>query len=113
MVWLALLLLLNTPSYAVPEAAVLERADALRAEAATARSGTFTGAGGVSLHYEVHTAPKEAAALVFLNGRTENTGKYVELYHDLKERGFTVYTYDHRGHGLSQRLLDDKRKLHV
>lgn len=51
---------------------------------------------------------------VFLfGGRTEFAEKYFETTGDLLGRGFAVATVDWRGQGLSDRLLDDRRKGHV
>lgn len=51
---------------------------------------------------------------VFLfGGRTEFAEKYFETIGDLLGRGFAVATVDWRGQGLSDRLLDDRRKGHV
>ena len=46
-----------------------------------------------------------------VNGRTEYAEKYAELFYDLKDLGFSLYIYDHRGQGLSSRLLADRGKL--
>lgn len=46
-------------------------------------------------------------------GRTEFAEKYFETIGDLLGRGFAVATVDWRGQGLSDRLLDDRRKGHV
>lgn len=42
--------------------------------------------------------------LVMVNGRSESWLKYVPLYRELNSAGYTVYSYDHRGQGLSPRL---------
>ena len=47
-------------------------------------------------------------SLVFVNGRAENILKYIELFYDLQNQGWSpIYTYDHRGQGFSERLLPD------
>ena len=38
---------------------------------------------------------------------------YRELFYDLKDSGFSIYTMDHRGQGHSDRLLPDIQKGHV
>ncbi len=80
-----------------------------------AETGSFSGTGGVQLHYKVFRAPaaEEIGGLVIINGRSESHAKYAELLHDLQGYGLSLYVYDHRGQGLSQRLLDDPRKGHV
>ena len=50
----------------------------------------------------------ENGSLVFVNGWAENIYKYIELFYDLNEKGFSpIYTYDHRGQGFSDRILPD------
>jgi len=39
-----------------------------------------------------------------VNGRSESWLKYAPLYRELNRAGYTVYSYDHRGQGLSPRL---------
>ena len=79
------------------------------------QTGEFPGEGGVRLRYARFGREKgEKGSLVFINGRAENLFKYIELFHELSERGYSpVYTYDHRGQGFSDRLLPDRRKGHV
>ncbi|KQA16583.1 alpha/beta fold hydrolase [Vibrio metoecus] len=48
-------------------------------------------------------------AVVVVNGRIESAWKYQELCYDLFRQGFDVYTYDHRGQGLSERLTEDRQ----
>jgi alpha-beta hydrolase superfamily lysophospholipase len=80
------------------------------------RTGTLLTHDLVQLRYHVFPAASPAASkgiLVFLPGRTEPARKYAELIYDLRDSGYTIYTYDHRGQGESQRLLDDPFKGHV
>ncbi|QIL85560.1 alpha/beta fold hydrolase [Vibrio sp. HDW18] len=53
--------------------------------------------------------PSHQKAIVLVNGRIESSAKYQELCYDLFRQGFDVYTYDHRGQGLSQRLTADRQ----
>ncbi|GAK84781.1 lysophospholipase L2 [Vibrio ponticus] len=57
----------------------------------------------VSLTSEQHTK-----AIVVVNGRIECTYKYQELFYDLYRQGYDVYSYDHRGQGLSDRLVANR-----
>lgn len=50
---------------------------------------------------------------VILQGRTEFIEKYYGVAQRLLERGYDVATLDWRGQGLSDRVLDDRRKGHV
>lgn len=47
------------------------------------------------------------ATVLLLHGFTEFIEKYYEVVEHLLDRGCAVVTYDHRGQGLSQRLLPD------
>ena len=53
------------------------------------------------------TSPTHSKAIVVVNGRIECTYKYQELFFDLFQQGYDIYSYDHRGQGLSDRLIDD------
>ncbi len=43
--------------------------------------------------------------ILIVNGRSESWQKYGELISDLCSQGYSVVTYDHRGQGLSPRLI--------
>ncbi len=63
---------------------------------------------GVRIAYGVLAQPGDAtprAAVVIANGRTESYLKYRELALTLWCRGYAVYMPDHRGQGLSTRVL--------
>ena len=51
--------------------------------------------------------------IIISPGRTEFIEKYLEMVEDFLERRFTVLVIDHRGQGLSTRLLDDPLKSYV
>ena len=48
--------------------------------------------------------PKEKGLIVVLNGQSEPWLKYAEIFYDLYQQGYSVYSYDHRGQGLSPHL---------
>lgn len=50
---------------------------------------------------------------MLLGGQTEFIEKYVEVIGELQARGFTVATFDWRGHGGSARALANPLKVHV
>ncbi|MGN6516274.1 MAG: alpha/beta fold hydrolase [Rhizomicrobium sp.] len=50
---------------------------------------------------------------VLLHGQTEFIEKYVEVIGELRERGFTVATFDWPGQGGSYRMLADPLKAHI
>ncbi|CAM9979676.1 unnamed protein product [Pylaiella littoralis] len=76
--------------------------------------GAFMGAAGLPLRYRLF--PKYSSegdggqlrpGVVLLTGFMESMTKYGETIADLYDRGFSVYTYDHLGQGLSGRVLPD------
>lgn len=75
--------------------------------AARAQLGTFESEDGLALHYARLLQPGARATVVIVNGRTESLLKYKELAWDLNRAGYSVYVADHRGQGLSPRLLPD------
>ena len=75
--------------------------------------GRIAGLNGVELRYVKPKATGSKAALIILGGRAEFLEKYREVIFDLRSLDVAIYSYDHRGQGLSARLLDDPRKGHV
>jgi len=71
--------------------------------------GSFTGENNLSLKYLKFGEKKGSkGSLIFVNGMGENVIMYLELFYDLHLRGWSpIYTYDHRGQGLSDRILPD------
>ncbi|WP_165312586.1 alpha/beta fold hydrolase [Vibrio ziniensis] len=59
------------------------------------------------------TSPQHTKAIVVVNGRIESCWKYQELFFDLFQQGFNIYSFDHRGQGLSARLIDNKQMGYV
>ncbi len=51
--------------------------------------------------------------LVIVPGRSEGYLKYQELTFDLYQQGYDIFIIDHRGQGISQRLLANKHKGYV
>ena len=52
------------------------------------------------------------ASILLLNGHREFLEKYTEFISDFQKRGIDVYSMDHRGQGLSDRALGDRKKSH-
>jgi lysophospholipase len=77
------------------------------------RMKTVVAPDGVHLSAVEFPAADNDVALVILGGRTESHVKYAEVIHDLQPWGYSLYSYDHRGQGLSQRLLDNGNKQYV
>ncbi|MFC7049575.1 alpha/beta fold hydrolase [Emcibacter nanhaiensis] len=51
--------------------------------------------------------------IVIVNGHREYMEKYQEFFQDFLDRGLRVYSMDHRGQGLSSRLLKDRHKSYI
>jgi lysophospholipase len=69
---------------------------------------------GVKLRAVRWTAPSSSRGTVaLLPGYGEFVEKYFELVGELRNRRFDVVAMDWRGHGLSDRLISDRRKGHV
>ncbi|HEY4274718.1 MAG TPA: alpha/beta hydrolase [Rhizomicrobium sp.] len=70
-------------------------------------------AGSVQLRAARFDAPAARGLCLLLNGQTEFIEKYFEVIDELRERGFTVVTFDWRGQGGSDRQLPDPTKAHI
>jgi len=68
---------------------------------------------GIKLHYEFFKTENAKATVVAVHGLSEFTKKYYEFTYAMTESGFNVMLYDQRCHGLSERLTDDVRLIHV
>ena len=67
--------------------------------------GTFEGQKGVSIAYAYVLHPHSVGSVVISSGRIESLIKYKEVVFDLFENGYSVFIHDHRGQGLSGRML--------
>ena len=73
----------------------------------------FTVTDGTNLRLGYFASEGEAKATILLiNGHREFLEKYNEIIEEFQARGFNIYSYDHRGQGLSDRVLDDRVKSH-
>ncbi len=75
----------------------------------------FQAADGLKIRWCYRPAPDTGSrgTIVLLNGRTEYLEKYAETTADLNRRGWSVYSMDWRGQGLSDRLTANRLKGHV
>lgn len=62
---------------------------------------TFKGFDGTELFYQVWGQKKPKATLVFVHGLNEYSGRYQNPIQYFHSKGYTLYLYDHRGHGKS------------
>jgi len=71
-------------------------------------AGFFIGKENIKIYYKIFKQEyNEKAAIVISSGRTEAAIKYKELIFDLYKRGYSIYISDHRGQGLSGRMLKE------
>ncbi len=74
----------------------------------TGTEGTFIGKENIKIYYKIFKQKyNEKAAIVISSGRTEAAIKYKELIYDLYNNGYSIYIPDHRGQGLSGRMLKE------
>jgi len=78
-----------------------------------AQCGELEGVGALPLRYAALRQPVADKAILLVSGRIESYIKYQELAFELYRLGYSVYLCDHRGQGLSARLLSDPHKGHV
>ncbi len=69
--------------------------------------------GGGTLHAEVYNRLDARRAVLMLHGYTESAEKLREMVWYFVQEGFSVFTYDHRGHGRSVRGVMDTSITHV
>jgi lysophospholipase len=76
---------------------------------------TFTTYDQLKVRYGIWHSDKEPCRgkVLLLSGRSEFMEKYFETIQELNRRGFSVYMFDWRGQGLSDRMLPDRRKGYV
>lgn len=75
--------------------------------------GAFEGKDGVTIRYAALRQAKVDRAILIVNGRVESYLKYQELAWDLWRQGYSLYLIDHRGQGMSDRMLADPQKGYV
>ncbi|MGU5680452.1 alpha/beta fold hydrolase [Aeromonas allosaccharophila] len=75
--------------------------------------GEFKGKDGVTIRYAALRQAKVDRAILIVNGRVESYLKYQELAWDLWRQGYSLYLIDHRGQGMSGRMLDNPQKGYV
>ena len=75
----------------------------------------LSGQDGKSIAWVCYEKAGARDAVLISSGRTENIPKYLELAYDLYHGPLqaSVCLFDHRGQGLSDRLISDTRKGYV
>ena len=75
--------------------------------------GEFRGVDDRNIGWVSLTKPNHDKVIVMINGRIESYWKYQELFYDLFQQGYDIFSLDHRGQGVSDRLVDDTELGHV
>ena len=102
---LILPLFLANPSYALPEASIrTELSATILPFLTTGKRFTFETSDGMQLQAVHFINPNSTKTIVLVSGRTESWLKYGEVFYDLYQKGYSIYSYDHRGQGLSPHL---------
>ncbi len=73
----------------------------------------FIGTKKVRIEYACLLQKKALNSIIIVPGRGESYLKYQELSYDLAMQGYNVFIIDHRGQGLSQRLIANPNKGYV
>jgi lysophospholipase len=79
---------------------------------------SFSGQKGIRLNYAIFTQPltdnlSNKDSIVIVSGRSEGYLKYQELCFDLFQLGYNIFIVDHRGQGISERMLSEPHKGYV
>lgn len=74
---------------------------------------SFAGVNNIEIHYAKFVSSSNTKCLVIVPGRSESYLKYQELSYDLFKLGFNLFIIDHRGQGLSGRMLQNRDKGYV
>lgn len=76
-------------------------------------TGSFSGTDGLTVRFRKRGVAHAVGTVLVVGGRTEFNAKYDELLYDLRDLPVTFFVLDHRGQGLSDRMLADANKGHV
>lgn len=79
----------------------------------TGTEGYFEGKDNVSIYYKIFDQQDKTKAILISSGRTEAAIKYKELIYDLYNNGYAVFIHDHRGQGLSGRMVENQQMGHI
>jgi lysophospholipase len=79
---------------------------------------SFTGQKNIRLNYATFIHPptdgsSNKDSIVIVSGRSEGYLKYQELCFDLYQLGYNLFIVDHRGQGISERMLSNPHKGYV
>lgn len=75
--------------------------------------GFFFTHDGKEIHFASFTRPENRGSVTICHGYTESVEKYRELIYAFLQNGLDVWVYEHRGHGTSERDIDNTLITHV
>lgn len=90
-----------------------EMAGRVEPELSALRRELAVNVAGGALYAEAYTPAGASRAVVVLHGYTESCEKFREMIWYFLQDDFSVYCYDHRGHGRSPRAVADTSITHV
>jgi alpha-beta hydrolase superfamily lysophospholipase len=71
------------------------------------RDGKGIGTGGVGLQWRIWDAQEPCGRLLLVHGLGEHSGRYGDFARHLAQNGFSVFSFDLRGHGVSEGTRGD------
>ncbi len=77
------------------------------------QKGFLSSTDGTKLFYEIYRCSEAKGSIVISHGFCEFTQKYEEVILMFAAAGFDVYIFDYRGHGHSERKVEDLSMVHV
>ena len=78
-----------------------------------AEEGYMTSYDGAKIAYTNYLVKDAVGSIVIVHGFTEYRKKYTELSWYFINKGYNVFTYDHRGHGFSDREVSGYELAHI
>ncbi|MBE6776249.1 MAG: alpha/beta hydrolase [Ruminococcaceae bacterium] len=73
--------------------------------------GSIFSADGLTLHYEQYDKKLSRGTVVILHGFTESAEKFREVAYYFRKAGYTVFSFDLRGHGKSEHRSGKKERV--
>lgn len=77
------------------------------------KDGFLETSDGTKIHYVYGLHEKERGAIVISHGFCEFIKKYDEVMYYFYQMGYSVFMHEHRGHGYSDRVVEDLDKVYV
>ena len=80
---------------------------------ANRKDGYFYSRDNTKIFYNYYLNPEAKASIVISHGFCEFTAKFDEVVYYFFEAGYSVFIFDYRGHGYSERFVSDLSKVHI